>query len=944
MPVVGELLRRTVQPFVNSHRILLYAALTLIAVAVTVINALRNHSNFYSVAIYLFRSSRSVLIFANLGVLMALASGKVLQILFFGPLLPAEVERLYDRIWFFVTESLLAFTIFRDEFDVPFGVMFGFLLFVKCFHWLMADRIEWMDQRPYPGPPPLFHIRILSLFTVLSLTDVVMFVFAIESTLNYGVGATVLFANEYAILTASAWNAMAKYGLSIYELRRASRRGGANAPPWEAKSMWLFYIELLTDFFKLSTYLVFFAVIMTFYGLPLNIIRDVYMTGASFVSRLAAFHRYRNATRDMDQRYPNATAEELSGEADQTCIICREEMVVPAADAAQALPADGPNMTPKKLPCGHIFHFHCLRSWLERQQNCPTCRRPVLENPTPANPAADARQPAVGPDGLPPPPANRPQGPARPWGLQARNAAGAAPRMNAPVNQGGIPGFIMRFFGAAQQPPLVPGQFGNGPLPAAAPAPGAAAGPAIPPLPIRGPRAPGQHPPGLVFEYNYVYEQGQAPRLMQPPMLQGFYREDGLWQGWPGAGGRAVNTNTPSATAGDASVRPVSQGPVSSAGSRFAAPETSAASATSGVSTDSVVPPAVDAGSEQVSSASSTRQDTDAAPEPDERPVTPRDAAALAALRRFATGSQAQRPAKPLVPQGDTTPSGTNEPSPQRAPDSQSSADSTAPKEPSATNVTDPPRPSISTPTASTPAPTRATPTSNNARVPLPSVIPLYDFGRPPASRGPSPFSVTQSPLAPMATLRPIRPQLTRAATDGPLRQLPQPATDAALLEAADALTREAIDARLRVLERVDGAVWRCVEELLRLRSVLPDPDINVTTPQPSAAVQASSSASESRPGLHMSGDSERKGKAVDPAERPGESSGATETTSSPSITVLSPSSTSGAGTTTSGLAEAMENQVTALKSMETIADKLRSSQAENTAANRPDEHEPNQE
>lgn len=42
----------------------------------------------------------------------------------------------------FVTESLLAFTIFRDEFDVPFLLMFGFLLFVKCFHWLMADRVE----------------------------------------------------------------------------------------------------------------------------------------------------------------------------------------------------------------------------------------------------------------------------------------------------------------------------------------------------------------------------------------------------------------------------------------------------------------------------------------------------------------------------------------------------------------------------------------------------------------------------------------------------------------------------------------------------------------------------------------------------------------------------------------------------------------------------------
>ena len=50
------------------------------------------------------------------------------------------------------------------------------------------------------------------------------------------------------------------------------------------------------------------------------------------------------------------------------CIICREDMV--------AMTAGG--MRPKKLPCNHSFHLGCLRSWLERQQACPTCRAPVL--------------------------------------------------------------------------------------------------------------------------------------------------------------------------------------------------------------------------------------------------------------------------------------------------------------------------------------------------------------------------------------------------------------------------------------------------------------------------------------------------------------------------------------------------------------------------------------
>lgn len=124
------------------------------------------------------------------------------------------------------------------------------------------------------------------------------------------------------------------------------------------------------DFLKLTTYLIFFIIIITFYGLPLNIVRDVYITARSFITRLRALHRYQTATRNMDQRYPNATEAELAATSDRTCIICREDMV-PAVQGQPPV-SDGPNVTPKKLPCGHIFHFYCLRSWLERQQSCPT--------------------------------------------------------------------------------------------------------------------------------------------------------------------------------------------------------------------------------------------------------------------------------------------------------------------------------------------------------------------------------------------------------------------------------------------------------------------------------------------------------------------------------------------------------------------------------------------
>ena len=53
-----------------------------------------------------------------------------------------------------------------------------------------------MDQVPYPGPPTLFHIRMNSLFIILWAVDFIMLAFAIDSTLNNGVGGMVLFANE----------------------------------------------------------------------------------------------------------------------------------------------------------------------------------------------------------------------------------------------------------------------------------------------------------------------------------------------------------------------------------------------------------------------------------------------------------------------------------------------------------------------------------------------------------------------------------------------------------------------------------------------------------------------------------------------------------------------------------------------------------------------------
>ena len=135
------------------------------------------------------------------------------------------------------------------------------------------------------------------------------------------------------------------------------------------------------DLLKLIAYMAFFTILTVFYGIPIYIIRDLYMTMRSFTKRITDYLRFQAATRDMDTRYPNATATDLA--ADNTCIVCREEMR-PVPEGGNA-PGGGPvgaamaqRLKPKKLPCGHILHFGCLSSWLERQQACPICRRSVF--------------------------------------------------------------------------------------------------------------------------------------------------------------------------------------------------------------------------------------------------------------------------------------------------------------------------------------------------------------------------------------------------------------------------------------------------------------------------------------------------------------------------------------------------------------------------------------
>ena len=160
--------------------------------------------------------------------------------------------------------------------------------------------------------------------------------------------------------------------------------------------------------------------------------------------------------RYLESVYPDATTEDLRT-MDNVCIICREEM-----QAGNAC---------KKLPCSHIFHKNCLRTWFQRQQTCPTCRTDILQR-TASPTAARAAAPAAAAPGAG---AGAQQQQARGGaasgagaaaGAQSqtgasgasslrRAAAAAAPAAQAPLPPGFMP-WPPQFAAAAAQPPHLP--------------------------------------------------------------------------------------------------------------------------------------------------------------------------------------------------------------------------------------------------------------------------------------------------------------------------------------------------------------------------------------------------------------------------------------------------------------------------------------------------------
>ena len=123
-----------------------YAVLSLLATVATAWYAYETRLHFYPMVIYMATSKFSVIVLGNQALCTALTVARLATRAYLGALRAAELEVLYEKGKYAVTETLFALAIFTLDLSAAIFGIFGALLFVQAFHWVAESRIGHLDQ------------------------------------------------------------------------------------------------------------------------------------------------------------------------------------------------------------------------------------------------------------------------------------------------------------------------------------------------------------------------------------------------------------------------------------------------------------------------------------------------------------------------------------------------------------------------------------------------------------------------------------------------------------------------------------------------------------------------------------------------------------------------------------------------------------------------------
>lgn len=341
-----------------------------------------------SVLVYLITDSLFVWVMVNTACCILMLIAKVIQCIVFGPLRVSEKQHLKDKFWNFIFYKFIfifgVLNVQRVEEVVLWCLWFSMLIFLHLMVQLCKDRFEYLSFSP--TTPLGSHVRVLSLLVSVLLCCAGLAVLCAVVGHLHGMHTVAFMAAECLLVTVRTGHVIIRYSIHLWDLNHEGT--------WENKSSYIYYTDFIMELAILCLDLMHHIHMLLFGNIWLSMASLVIFMQLRYLfhevqRRIRRHKNYLRVIDNMESRFAVATPEELLANNDD-CAICWDSMT-----------------TARKLPCGHLFHNSCLRSWLEQDTSCPTCRmslnisegvrereegqREALEENMPAGPGAEAR-------------------------------------------------------------------------------------------------------------------------------------------------------------------------------------------------------------------------------------------------------------------------------------------------------------------------------------------------------------------------------------------------------------------------------------------------------------------------------------------------------------------------------------------------------------------------
>ncbi|XP_021175236.2 E3 ubiquitin-protein ligase AMFR isoform X1 [Fundulus heteroclitus] len=304
---------------------------------------------------YLITDTLFVWVLVNTFCCSLMLIAKMIQYVVFGPLRVSEKQHLKDKFWNFIFYKFIfifgVLNVQTVEEVVMWCLWFSALVFLHLMVQLCKDRFEYLSFSP--STPMNSHVRVLCLLVSLLLDCCGLAVVCGLLGASHGMHTLSFMAAECLLVTVRTGHVIMRYSIHLWDLNHPGT--------WESKGTYVYYTDFIMELAMLFLDLMHHIHMLLFGNIWLSMASLVIFMQLRYLfhevqRRIRRHKNYLRVINNMEARFAVATAEELAAN-DDDCAICWDAM-----------------LTARKLPCGHLFHNSCLRSWLEQDTSCPTCR------------------------------------------------------------------------------------------------------------------------------------------------------------------------------------------------------------------------------------------------------------------------------------------------------------------------------------------------------------------------------------------------------------------------------------------------------------------------------------------------------------------------------------------------------------------------------------------